>query len=135
MILVIGFHKNLYAPSDYKDENHFVNIDVNSKNKITEKEVEKLLKEDKIDAMPESITSYKSQIEHSEIIGLELASKDCQVRLHKDVILSNRRARRIEFDGTAFQGSTLYAAEVKLLSVEIWKELLERTLNLMQNNV
>lgn len=137
--LILNFnHKVLYAPSDYKNENNFLKSFGRATAAEREEKYREEFEETAEDVKSENTQDVDNQADQAqknysnkdrysmlmanvllaERLALNKLSKDLNLDFKTDVRFETSSRRKIIFDGLAFDGDKIHAAEIKLFRNE-----------------
>ncbi|EOW4146842.1 hypothetical protein ACOW9W_004151 [Vibrio parahaemolyticus] len=123
MLLILLFfitlnfnHKVLYAPSDYKNESHFLELFGYSNVSEQLEKIESELAEDGFKVELNETSNRISRTIAAEKLAIQDLARKLSVQFKPNVKFETPAGRQMLFDGVAFDGNTVHTLEAKLIS-------------------
>lgn len=126
-------HKVLYAPSDYKDEQHFISILRPATKQEKENKLKEEIQEDfEINTIEEQ--SFGIKYRHYKVAEkavLNKIQKEKNIDIHKQVSFDYSNGSTM-FDGISYKGQMLNIYEVKILNDNIqYREIIDNLIGML----
>ncbi|WP_407559676.1 hypothetical protein [Vibrio parahaemolyticus] len=109
-------HRVLYAPSDYKNESHFLELFGYSNAGEQLEKIENELAEDGFKVELNETSNRISRAITAERLALQNLTRKLSVQFKPNVKFETPAGRQMLFDGVAFDGNTVHTLEAKLIS-------------------